>query len=86
MSLIKSLFTRVFLRQIPSKGFSASGSHQIEALIQAHGDWLALLATFLERERVITGAELARTPSEFADCRRSPYRVRDFLLLGLALE
>lgn len=39
---------------------------QVEALVQAHGDWLALLATILERERVITGAELARTLSEFA--------------------
>jgi len=39
---------------------------QIEALVQAHGDLLALLATVLERERVITGAELARTLSEFA--------------------
>jgi hypothetical protein len=52
----------------PSKAFSGSGSGmlQIEALVQAHVDWLALLATILERERVITGAELARTLSEFA--------------------
>ncbi|RZL82601.1 MAG: hypothetical protein EOP66_04735 [Sphingomonas sp.] len=45
---------------------SGSGKLQVEALVQAHGDWLALLATILERERVITGAELARTLSEFA--------------------
>jgi hypothetical protein len=42
------------------------GQLQIEALVRAHGDWLALLATILERERVITGAELARSLSEFA--------------------
>ncbi|MDQ2761993.1 MAG: hypothetical protein M3Y22_00340 [Pseudomonadota bacterium] len=68
MSLIKSLLTKLRRRQNPSQGFAGSGSGmlQIEALVQAHGDWLALLATILERERVITGAELARTLSEFA--------------------
>ncbi|MBB3588528.1 hypothetical protein [Sphingomonas sp. BK481] len=68
MSLIKSLLTRFRRHQSPSKGFSGSGSGmlQVEALVQAHGDWLALLATILERERVITSAELARTLSEFA--------------------
>ncbi|WP_230781757.1 hypothetical protein [Sphingomonas sp. Leaf37] len=68
MSLIKSLFTRICWRQSPPQGSSGSGSAnlQIEALVQAHGDWLALLATILERERVITGTELARTLSEFA--------------------
>ena len=68
MSLIKSLLTRFCRRQSPSEGFSGSdsGMLQIEALVQAHGDWLALLATILERERVITGAELASTLSEFA--------------------
>ena len=68
MSFIKSLFTRFRRRQSPSQGFSGSGSGilQIEALVQAHGDWLALLATILEREHVISGAELARTLSEFA--------------------
>lgn len=68
MSLIKSLLTRFRRPQSPSKAFSGSGSGmlQIEALVQAHGDWLALLATILERERVITNAELARTLSEFA--------------------
>ena len=68
MSLIKSLFTRFRRLQSPAKAFSDSGSGmlQIEALVQAHGDWLALLATILERERVISGAELARTLSEFA--------------------
>lgn len=68
MSLIKSLLARLRRRQSPSQRFSDSGSAmlQIEALVQAHGDWLALLATILERERLITGAELARTLSEFA--------------------
>ncbi len=42
------------------------GQVQIEALIQAHGDWLALLATILERESVIASAELARSLSEYA--------------------
>lgn len=68
MSLIKSLLTRFCRRKRPSQGFSGSGSGtlQIEALVQAHGDWLALLATILERERVITATELAQTLSEFA--------------------
>ena len=68
MSLIKSLLTRFRRLQSPAKAFSGSGSgmFQIEALVQAHGDWLALLTTILERERVISGAELARTLSEFA--------------------
>jgi hypothetical protein len=68
MSLIKRLLTRFRRRQSPSQGFSGSGPGilQIEALVQAHGDWLALLATILEREHVITGAELARTLSKFA--------------------
>ena len=42
------------------------GQLQIDALVQAHGDWLALLATILERESAITSVELARTMSEFA--------------------
>lgn len=50
------------------KGYVAEGVQplQAEALIQAHGAWLALLATVLEREHVISGAELARCLSEFA--------------------
>ncbi|MEG8019533.1 hypothetical protein [Sphingomonas sp. LR55] len=68
MSLIKSLFTKFRQRQSPPQGLSGSGSGklQIEALVQAHGDWLALLATILERERIITAVDLARTLSEFA--------------------
>ena len=68
MPLIKNLLTRLRRRQSRSQRIidSGSGMLKIEALVQAHGDWLALLATILERERVITGAELARTLSEFA--------------------
>jgi len=44
----------------------AAQSLSIESLIQAHGDWLAFLATILERERVITSADLSRSLSEFA--------------------
>ena len=40
---------------------------QIDALIHAQGAWLALLATILERESIITGSELARALGEFAD-------------------
>ena len=54
---------RRVMRDFPIGG---SNQQEIVALIQAHGDWLALLATILERERVITGAELARSLSEFA--------------------
>lgn len=37
-----------------------------DALVRAHGCWIALLATVLERERVIAGSELAHTLSAFA--------------------
>lgn len=65
MAMIKGFFAR--FRNRP-EGSSPDGvdTLQLEALIQAQGDWLALLATILERERVITGAELARSLSEFA--------------------
>ena len=67
MSIIKrwlaKLRRRSLLRNLPLSG---SAQLEIEALIHAHGDWLALLATILERERVITGADLARSLSEFA--------------------
>ena len=68
MSLIKNCLMRFRRRKSPSQGFSDSGSGmlQIEALVQAHGNWLALLATILERERIVTGAELAHILSEFA--------------------
>ena len=64
MSLIKSLFTKFRQRQSPPQGLSGSGSGklQIEALVQAHGDWLALLATILERERVITSSPDSPAP------------------------
>ena len=41
-------------------------SGEFEALVRAHGDWLALLATILEREHVIAGDALARSLREFA--------------------
>lgn len=37
-----------------------------EALLRAHGDWIALLATILEREGVVASNELARLLAEFA--------------------
>ncbi len=39
---------------------------QIEMLVRAHGGWLALLATILERERIISSKELARALGDFA--------------------
>ncbi|WP_375394360.1 hypothetical protein [uncultured Sphingomonas sp.] len=68
MSLMKGLLTRLGRRRSPPKEDSGGGMGQvqIEALIQAHGDWLALLATILERESVIASAELARSLSEYA--------------------
>jgi hypothetical protein len=39
---------------------------QYEAVVRAHGDWLALLATILEREGIVSGDELARLLTEFA--------------------
>ena len=39
---------------------------QFEVLVRAHGDWLALLATILERERVMSANELARALADFA--------------------
>ena len=68
MSSIRIFLTRFGRLLRAPKVFSDGGSEQLrlEALVQAHGDWLALLATILERERVITGAELARSLFEFA--------------------
>lgn len=67
MSKIKRWLTRVRRRSLLEKlSIGGSGQLEIGALIQAHGDWMALLATILERERVISGAELARSLSEFA--------------------
>jgi hypothetical protein len=37
-----------------------------EALVRAHGDWLAFLATILQREGIVSNDELARALSEFA--------------------
>lgn len=37
-----------------------------ESVLRAHGDWIAFLATILEREGVITSGELARLLAEFA--------------------
>lgn len=67
MSMIKQWLSMLRRRSSPRE-LRLSGSAQlgIEALVQAHGDLLALLATILERERVITGAEFARSLSEFA--------------------
>ena len=42
-------------------------SAEFEALVRAQGDWLALLATILEREGIIAGDELARVLREFAE-------------------
>lgn len=80
MSMIKRWLTRLRRSRRPSKGFSVSNLEmlQIQALVQAHGDWLALLATILERERVITGAELSRTLSEFI-----PTAMNDGSFVGL---
>ena len=38
----------------------------LETVVRAHGNWLALLATVLEREQVISGDELSRSLSELA--------------------
>ena len=37
-----------------------------DVLLRAHGDWIALLATILDREGVVASAELARLLAEFA--------------------
>ena len=67
MSMLSKLFSRSRRRQeTPDTAREGAEHLNIEALVQAHGDWLALLATILERERVISGADLARSLSEFA--------------------
>lgn len=68
MSVIRRLLVR--LRSYKSGLRSPSPSNpeaiRYEEVVQAHGDCLALLATILERERVITGDELARCLGEYA--------------------
>ena len=68
MSIMKGLLAKLRRSRDQPKGSVSEGLQplQAEALIQAHGDWLALLATILEREHVISGTELARSLSEFA--------------------
>lgn len=48
------------------RGLPNAEALRYEEVVQAQGDWLALLATILERERVITGDELARSLAEYA--------------------
>ncbi|WP_241212073.1 hypothetical protein [Sphingomonas sp. ABOLF] len=38
----------------------------LDALVRAHGECLAFLATILERERVVASGDLARMLAEFA--------------------
>ena len=68
MSLIRSLLLQLRMYRAgaarPTQAPPETG--QYEALVRAHGDWLAFLATILEREHVIAGDELARLLSEFA--------------------
>lgn len=66
-------FTRRLLALLPTFGgrsreparTGALNAHD-EALVRAHGDWIALLATVLEREEVVSRDELARLLAEFA--------------------
>lgn len=69
MSMINWMLDRLHrVRSRPASTTDNSVEHsQIEALIRAHGDWIALLATILERERIITGRDLARSLTEFAE-------------------
>ena len=68
MTVIRWLLVR--LRSYQSRAqrptLSNAKALQYEEVVQAHGDLLALLATILERERVITGDELARSLAEYA--------------------
>lgn len=64
MSTIKRLLRR--LRSPKLTAQTRLQGVQVDMLLRAHGDWIALLATILEREQVISGNELARSLSEYA--------------------
>jgi hypothetical protein len=68
MSVIRRLLVRLKSYRSRAQRQSLPNPHasQYEEVVQAHGAWLALLATILERERVITGDELARALAEYA--------------------
>ena len=68
MSVIRWLLVRLRTSKRRKRHRAEPNSEALryEVIAQAHGDWLAFLATILERERVITGDELARALSEFA--------------------
>lgn len=68
MTMIKTLFARFRGAERQSGRPAPERLQHLQngELVRAHGDWLALLATILERERVISGCELARLLSEYA--------------------
>ena len=67
MALATRLLARLRIFRDRTKRGASNGSTEFEALVRAHGDWIALLATILERERIIEGDELARSLREFSD-------------------
>ncbi len=68
MSLIQRLL--VFLRKCGHRreGFVPDRLERLhlETLAHAHGAWLALLATILEREQILTSEQLARSLADIA--------------------
>ncbi len=68
MTLIRWLLVRLgsHRSRLQRRSNSNADALRYEEVVQAHGDWLALLATILEREGVITGNELARCLAEYA--------------------
>jgi hypothetical protein len=68
MSVIRRLLARLqsYRSRLQRRSLPNPDTLRYEEVVQAHGDWLALLATILERECVITGDELARSLAEYA--------------------
>ena len=68
MALIRWVLVRLrsYQSRLQRRSLPNAEVLRYEEVVQAQGDWLALLATILERERVITGDELARSLSEYA--------------------
>lgn len=56
----------------------------LDTIVRAHGHWIALLATILERENIISRDHLARSLREFADVTIAERRPEGHILASWA--
>jgi hypothetical protein len=68
MSMIRQLRARLsrLVVRFSAATLGSPADRSYDVVVRAHGDWIALLATVLEREGVVSAGELARLLAEFA--------------------